>query len=177
MTSAGRAGDPDFELRRVELALADGAGVSLTETQAEAIFAGIQVWHDANGSGSFESWEDLMLVDAPPWMPGSPGYLMLVVPAGGGNPPIAGHAGSETYFAVFETTADATGHLPDTFQVRHAWTPSHMMQYVEFPTCGLRGEWWDTVSSRIVTLGEDPSLLFADDFETGTTGAWSTTVP
>ena len=176
VTSAGRAGDPDFELRKVELALADGAGVSLTQAQAEAIFAGIQVWHDANGSGSFESWEDLMLVDAPPWMPGLPGHLMLVVPAGGGNPPIAGHAGSETYFAVFETTADATAHLPDAFRVRHPWT-SWMASYVEFPTCSLRGEWWDMVSSRIVTLGEDPSLLFADDFETGTTGAWSTTVP
>lgn len=176
VTTAGRAGDPDIEFRLVWLVLVDGTGAYVSQAQAEAIFAGVQVWHDANGSGFFESWEDLMLVDAPPSMPGLPGFLVLGVPAGGGNPPIAGHAGSETYFAVFETTADATAHLPDAFQVRHQWT-SWMTSYVEFPACSLRSEFWEAVTSRTVTLGEDPSLLFADDFEAGSTGAWSNTVP
>jgi hypothetical protein len=176
VTSMGWSFDPDSELRRVSLNLVDGIGQPFTETQATAIFAAVQVWHDANASGYFESWEDLLLRDGPPPMP-APGHLYVELPAGGGSPSIAGAGGSETYFVVFETTADATAHLPDESQVRRLPGASQMTSYVDFPTIRLQGEWWEAVVTRTVTLGEDPSLLFADDFEAGTTGAWSSTVP
>jgi hypothetical protein len=52
-----------------------------------------------------------------------------------------------------------------------------MTSYVEYPTIPLRGEWWQALVTRTVTLIENPSMLFADGFESGTTSAWSSTVP
>ena len=176
VTSAGWTGDPNIELRRVSLSLMDGAGVPFTQAQAAAIFAAVQVWHDANGSGFFESQEDLMLLDVPPPMP-APGELYLELAGGGVNPPIAGAGGSATYFAVFKTTADATAHLPDDFQVRHHPGAVQETSYVDFPTIRLKGERWNPVTTRVVTLGDGTSLPFADGFESGDTSAWSATVP
>jgi len=176
VTSMGWAGDPDSELRRVSLNLVDGAGQPFSEDQASAIFAAVQVWHDANGSGSFESGADLLLLDVPPPMPAT-GDLYLELPAGAPNPPIAGAGGSETYFVIFETTADASAQLPNDFRVRHHPGASQMTSYVEFPTFPLRGEWWEAVITRTVLLGVDSSLIFADGFESGDTSAWSATVP
>jgi hypothetical protein len=176
VASMGWSFDPDSELRQIALNLVDGAGQPFTEAQATAIFTSVQVWHDANGSGYFESWEDQLLLDGPPPMP-APGHLLVELPPGGDNPPISAASGPQTFFVVFATTADASAHTPDSFRVRHHPGASQMTSYVDFPTIRLRGEWWEAVATRLVTLGDDPSMLFVDDFETGDVTAWSMATP
>ncbi len=112
----GRVGDTDVELATLELLLESNLGAPLTDVEANAVVASLDVYVDT-GSGVFEAGSDTLVATVPSlaltagvqtvtFVDGSPDVQVVV-----GTP--------RTYFVVVEMTSDAEDQLPCAFRITH----------------------------------------------------------
>jgi uncharacterized membrane protein (DUF2068 family) len=116
-THNGRAGDGDLELARLGLLFEEAPGDPLTSAEANAVIESLQIYRDANGSGSFEPATDVLVtqvltlalvngVQTVTFTDGDPGVQVAF-----GTP--------RTYFVVTQLTSNASQQTPNQFRVTH----------------------------------------------------------
>jgi len=173
---SGRSGDLALELATIELLLEAQPGVPLTSPQANALAANVQIYLD-DGSGIFNLGNDthvttvdlLVLTD---------GVLSVPIPDGDVDA-MVDWGTPRTYFVVVKSTPDASSQSPNTLIVTHltdeTLNPAVSTAEDRDHDIPLTLEWAADVPSTSLIF---PSAqIFADDFESGNTSAWSNVAP
>lgn len=159
--------DLDMELRQMSLVFEDLGGGPLTSSQANALVDRVEVWAEIAGAG-FDPGEDQLIsielsLDLDP-----DGIHQLSILHGS---PRVEVGDVQTYYVVLEMTDDASSHADGLTIVHRQRSP--MMRYWDYQFVPLRSIPWPAAEAT-VTFG---GLLFADDFESGNTSAWSSVSP
>jgi len=122
----GRTGDVDLELGALPLFLHDGAGVPLSDADAGAIFASVDVWRD-DGDGSFSSTSDT-LVDSATTFTLTTGMLDFALASSADTAVSSGTTGTFFVSVTLETTASNSGAITD-FGIDHVPGQGTDVQY------------------------------------------------
>lgn len=174
--SNGRSGDADIELHKLYVAAEDDAGGPLSDGALAALFDRIQLWHDVNGDRILQPGADVVLDDKVPLFY-AVNEIRLNCGPGGVNPVIAGDGGAESYLVTLTLSPDAHLAGVDGFQLRlKKYLAAALATYVDDPLSYPEIEFGDPIPSGVTMVVLGPEI-FADDFESGATGAWSSTVP
>ena len=168
--ASGRSSDLDIELRETYLRFENTTGTPLTSAQANAIVDRVEVWAETDVAGSGWNPNEDQLVHI---------TTSLTVDAGGdqelliihGSPRV-GPYDTQIYYIVLEMTDDASSHASG-FVVDHHQSTASMMRYWDYSTIPLRSPTWQDAEALVSIV----QPLFADDFESGSTSAWSSVVP
>jgi hypothetical protein len=163
-----RSGDLDIELRRMYLKLEETPGVPLTSAQANAIFDRVEVWAEIAGAGFDPDDDQLVFIDFSLALDAN-GYQELSIIHGN---PCVGPFDLQTYYIVLEMTDDASATASQVV-VTHRQRSSSMMWYWDHQYTPLRSPPWAAAVATVSIV----QPMFADDFESGSTSAWSSAVP
>jgi hypothetical protein len=174
LTHNGRDGwDANLELASLHLAFTDTLGAPLTEAQANAVVDRLEVYQDTNHDALFTPGTDLVVaIDG--YLTLVEGWLDLEIPDGSSAVNLAP---GETwrYFLVLMADPDAGQHWPSS--IRLTLPDDGVVAEDRSHDLPLLGEPNPTLTTDPIALGDASSLLFADGFESGTTSAWSATLP
>ena len=166
-THAGRSGDAAEELVEIVLRLEDSAGVSLTSPQANALIDSLSLYCD-DGSGAFDGSDSL--VTSLGSLAVVAGRVTLTVPPGNPDSQVV-WGNDRLLFVVLQLQADAETAEPNRFRVSHLAVDSSARDLAHDLPLVIQ---YDAATTATISVGLP---LFADGFDTGTTDAWSTTVP
>ena len=116
-THFGRTGDGDLELVRTGLLFEEEPGDPLTTAEANAIIESLRIYRDANGNGTFEPGNDV-LVTSVPTLALAGGVQVVTFSDGDPNLQVA-QGSPRAYFVVTELAANANTQVPNRFRVTH----------------------------------------------------------
>ncbi len=168
----GIVADGNLEPAQLELAFTDETGVPLSQAESDALFFGVYVFEDDDDSGDFDPAFDSEVVNqVPPIL--TDGATTLTLPDGDSHLEVTPSV-ARTLFVAVGLVAGAPMASPNQFMVVHR-TEGSSAEDRTYDT-GLSIEDPVDVSSTAVTAEAPPAEIFADDFETGDTSEWSTTV-
>ncbi len=168
----GIAADGDLEPAELELVFTDGTGVPLSQAESDGLFHGVWIFEDDDDSGDFDSAFDSEVVSqVPPIL--TDGATTLTLPDGDSHLEVTPSV-ARTLFVGVALVAGAPLASPNQFMVVHR-TGGSSAEDRTYDT-GLSIEDPMDVSSTAVTAEAPPAEIFSDDFETGDTSEWSTTV-
>ncbi len=164
----GRPGDGDAEIASIALRLSDGDGTPLTDAQADALLYRLLVFEDDDDSGDFDSASDSEIAEVSTFAL-TDGILTIPMPDGDDKVRLT-PTSSRVLFVVPVFEDDAAHQSPGQLEITHVAGTSSIEDRDH--DLALRLEWAPEISSGVVAP-TDPDLLFADDFESGDTTAWS----
>ncbi len=173
LSHQGRIGwDADLELASLDLGLTDAAGAPLTQAQAEAVIARLEIYQDTDRDAFFDPLFDLPVASIEE-LPLVAGSLAFAVPddlASAATPP-------ETAWRYFLTlTAERWAGNATPHVVRLAIPASGLHAEDRAFDLPLEGEARASLTTDPITLG-DPGTVFIDGFESGDASQWSTVNP
>ena len=168
----GRAGDGDAEVASLELLLTDGVGTPLVDSTTNALLVGLYVFEDDDDSGTFDPVLDTEIASVDTFSL-TDGVLTVDLPDGMDNVWIAPGL-QRTLFVALAFENDVAYLAPTGLEITHLATDGIVEDRDHDLPLNL--EWRPDLASGVV-VPTDPDILFADGFESGTTGAWADVVP
>jgi len=169
----GSPGDADVELAEMKLLLTDHAGTPLTTAEIDAVLQGVYIYADTNLSGSLDPGLDTVV------------QSIDVFSATAGVETIAfddddlllqaGYGVAKRYFVAIAFESVAALHLPSGIQLTVP-ARSAVIEDADHDI-PLDVAYWPDTSSSVVVPEADPSLIFADGFESGDVTEWDASQP
>jgi len=162
--SLGRTGDSGAEIARLDLLLEEAPGDPLSGPEASSVLAGLKLYEDFDGSGTFDPGTDVLIGSMPSPEPVD-GVISFGLPD---FPTPISHLDFSDYFLVVEMTADATAQATDSLQITLLTGRSRMEDANYDSPLVLQSP--EDVSTQLMII---ENALFRDDFESGDTTMWS----
>jgi len=168
ITSNGKSGEHDLELRGITMLFRKEGDEVATSTEVNRLIERLEVYLDTNGDQVWEEGTDTLLA-TDTYLSVSDGELHVPIAAGlEGNVVEAGRNGD--YCIVLKAADDASVQDPDTIYM----VLEDLDCYDRDAGIPTVGEAFDPVVSDFISF---VSALLSDGFESGDTAAWDVTVP
>jgi hypothetical protein len=167
----GIATDSNLEPASITLGFAGADGLPLSQAESDALISGVYLFEDDDDSGDFDSaFDSEVASQVPPVL--DDGDVTIVLPDGDAHLEVTPSV-ERTLFVAVAIASGAASATPNQFQIAH-WTEESAAEDRDHDTPLLIENPVD-LSSGLVTAAEDLDI-FSDDFETGDTSEWSSTV-
>jgi len=179
LTNLGMTNDYDAELKYLVMRFrgyVGGAWIYLDETQVSGLFSLLSVYQESDGVVGLDTATDTIVASVYPIQLDYMDWTEIMLASGDPNPAIEPGT-EEVFYIVLQQRADAASQEVEAWRVEmefdeYRHEKSVYYRWSEAPVVHYDGNW--AIWSYAVVV-EGAGILFADDFESGNTSAWSTT--